>query len=313
MPIRHGLIQEKDKPPAMLFGIGGIFWNLVDTAVNVSPQIDKETRDIRKRFFEESYMHFNEILHRFLDALDIFQQYMVELDASFSMENHDWLSHANTQRRAGMAADSALQYLGMLLDVVGSLIPFVILDKPMDYSCFSNDHKKICDSLQKTKKNANRNLLFAQLKDVFAQLDLPSSWWQIGYKPGNGMRQRITHYRDFVMFQGKGMVGEKTFKTQAILGNAVDLNDSVDFVKALKLMLAGLCDWLDELEQKLFEILQNRATCFGKVLTRRDATRLYLPIFKIEDPRKIPEKEFLYLPMCQGSGQLKTMITWRCG
>ena len=227
---------------------------------------------------------------------------MVALDTTFSMDmaERPMFLHMNTQRRAGMAADAILQYLGILLDVIGSLIPFVMLDKPKDYSCYSHHEKNKCDSLHKAKKYARSNPLFAQLKDIFAKLDLPNSWWAIGYEPGNGMRQRITHYPDLVMFQGCGIAGEKEMKTQAILSNAIDLSNCINFEEALKSMLAGLCDWLDELEQKLFEILQNRATGLGKILTRKRISLVVLPIFR-EEAREIPDKDFLYLPMCDGS------------
>lgn len=302
MPKRHGLLQEKERLPVMLFGIHEIFWQLVDPAFSKNPQIDEETRDIRKRYFEESYYHFEHIMDRFFDALDIFQQNMAALDKIFSMDmaERPLFLHMNTQRRAGMAADAVLQYLGILLDVIGSLIPFVVLDKPKDYSCYSHYQNKRCDSLHKVKKNAEQNSQFAQLKDIFAKLDMPNSWWAIGYKRGEGMRQRITHFSDFVMFHGSGKTGENTMKTKATLGNAVDLNNRINFDEALKSMLAGLCDWLDELEQNLFEILQNRATGLGKMLTRKRIFLVILPIFR-EEAREIPDKDFLYLPMCDGS------------
>ena len=313
MPTRHGLFQEDGKPPIMRFGIMEIFRLIAypvfdDASLTANGAV--ESQKLCLRFSQENYYHLSNVLRRFLDALDIFQLGMASINQLYNGEDKNDVDQMSVHRRAGMAADSCLYYLGLLLDSLGRLIPFVALQNPQDHSCYQGNRNLRCDSFHKARNLAKTNAKFSDVRAVFLLLDDEKSWWNLGFKPGTGMRQRLTHYPDLIEFQGVGRHGSDTFVATAHLRGAMSANasDVMDFIAVLSDVLNDMCGWLDVLEAKLFDILLRRASDIGHVLVQGVIHGSIVPVTFSNVIRHLPRKKFLYMPMCEGSKALKETI-----
>jgi hypothetical protein len=255
----------------------------------------------RRRFTNDYHGHFLEVSRRFFDALDILQQGMRSLERSFNTEEFPDRTHFNVQRHAGMAADSVLQYLNMLIDDIGCMIPFAVFEDPGRFSCYSTNHRNRCDSLYRARDLALNGCFGDAVREVFLKLDTSGSWWESGFKPGHGMRQRVTHYPDMIRFAGTSAGPGQRFHAIAKLhsNTASQERRVVDFVPELRAMLYSFCEWLDDLDEALFEALSSRAAALGHVLGREPPShRIYLPVHMTGERREIPGEDFLYLPTC---------------
>jgi hypothetical protein len=229
---------------------------------------------------------------------------MDALGARFNTEE-PVIGQTGLERRTGIAADSTLQYLGIFLDTIGRLTPYVVLENP-------KTHVEEIDGLNKALKYARAGGPFNAVQAVFLKLDDPDSWWNIGFGRGAGVRQRITHYPDLVMFQGSGFQGQP-MKAKAYLHYAYGTGqgEALDFVDTLTKILAGACEWLDELEAVFLSILTSRAGRIGQILPKLPAVSgMYLPVNMTGVAQKYRE-DFLHMPICIDSAPFRSEITYR--
>jgi hypothetical protein len=305
MPKNHGLFQEADRPPAVRLGIKSVFDSLsrapfvASSGRVLTTQI--ATYQLPPKEFEAFEFHFRHITTRLLHSLDVFQRKMATIGENFN-ESIDPFAHGNTSLEAGIAADSILHYLNIFIDDIAKLIPFVV----------SNTYPpEIFQGFGDAKGELQQGKLLASLKPVFQKLNKSTSWWYLGFKKGKGMRQRIVHYPDLVTIQGEQRLGEQLASATAYLLSQNPKVVSPNFEDLLRTILAGMCEWLDELEVVLLQRLADRAKAMGASWSPpAQPAQFFVPMEKPRDWRDIPAKDFLYLPLCDASAPLKSRVRY---
>jgi hypothetical protein len=103
---------------------------------------------------------------------------------------------------AGIAADSVLHYLNLFIDDLARIVPFALAEDGLE--------PKEPDGFSALKQMLVNGQLPASraLSKLFTELNCETSWWSQGFKRGSGMRQRLTHYTDLVIFAGSTKLGD---------------------------------------------------------------------------------------------------------
>jgi hypothetical protein len=294
----HGLITLDNGLPAFRFGIMSVFGSLAlpPFVFSSGKKVRSQVRSywVPSEAFQALNLHVGNTLHRLLHSLDVFQRKMATIGEDFTegCTNPDGV---NEQLYAAIAADSILYYLNILVDDLARMIPSVIFDNK-----HQRDRKDFYDLKKDIKRKINRPE-YAPIRPLFLMLDDPLSWWSLGFQPETGMRQRIVHFLDFVTIQGSQNEGESNVTSRAYLINFLDMKSTIPFEKRLRHGLRGLCDWLDQLEQPLWDRLSERARMMGKADFARPKQiyQVRLPVELPLKPRSLPTDNFLYLPSVQ--------------
>ncbi|MFL5245111.1 MAG: hypothetical protein ACJ8FY_23660 [Gemmataceae bacterium] len=312
MPLRHGLYRTDDKVqkkmsnvPHCLFGLKTVF-----EAVAFRPPF-------KSRNLSTSYLgspeerstgiarHFSIVLDRLLHSLDIIQRTIAKRQDNFDHEGTDWTPWIQTE----IAADSVLTYLGILVDDIGKLVPLVF-----DNERLNNKGEPILDSFSKLKDEVINQSFFTPLLTLFQELDRAQSWWKLGIERRQGIRQRLVHYSDLVNFQVEKADQEKNWRVKGYLVEASNGVAKVDFLEALRRVLHGLFDWLDRLEQALTNQLISRSQAENVAWSpSKECPLVWLPIEKPFKEKKIPDSNFLYLPVCSGSAPIGCKVHFSKG
>src|SRR5215475_8430994 len=147
---------------------------------------------------------------------------------------------------AGMAADSVFHYLNLFIDDLARMIPFVLTEqglKPQEPDGFAALKKMVVKGRLPASQSLTR---------LFSELDRNTSWWSLGFKRGVGMRQRLTHYTDLVIFHGKTKPGDIKMSGDVFLTTVGGPVHTSDFENALEKLFTDFCEWLDQLDQEFF-------------------------------------------------------------
>jgi hypothetical protein len=289
MPLRHGLFRQQTGPLLVRMGIAGIY-SRVQMQVFESPLNDQDSAAYAERaeLAMHQRRHTQEVAYRLLESLHFLQHHIDCLEEHINTHEFPAPDQGSLSRRAGISADSVLQYLGMFLDAVGRTIPMVVLDDP-------KDHK--IDSLNKAITAAEQQKAFVKVKQVCSELRLPDSWWRLGFQRTSGLRQRITHYSDLISFIGRGGNGRMNAVPYVHTAGHLSLMSDINFIESLSTILAGMCDWLDRLEAVLDEILVEREKRMGAQLVEFPVSKFLAPSVEFGELRS-DRSDYLYLPIC---------------
>jgi hypothetical protein len=255
-----------------------------------SPLNDKDSAAYAERaeLAMQQRIHTQEVAYRLLESLHFFQHHIDCLEEHINTHEFPAPDQPSLSRRAGISADSVLQYLGMFLDAVGRTIPMVVLDDP-------KDHK--IDSLNKAITAAEKQKAFVKVKQVCSELRVLDSWWHLGFQRTVGLRQRITHYPDLISFVGRGENGRMNAIPYVHRAAHLKVMSDINFIESLSTILAGMCDWLDRLEAVLNKIVVERAKRMGAQLFEFPVSEFFAPSVAFGELRS-DRSDYLYLPIC---------------
>jgi hypothetical protein len=191
--------------------------------------------------------HFTEVCRRFLYSLQHLNELMQQMADNFGAGLPDSM---RVQLEAGCQADHALTYLNTIVDDIAQAIVLATrVTRP--------NSKQRMESMGDLKHPDVIKLpALAPVRMLLDELNKPSTWWELAFKPRQGARQLLIHNQYVVTFQGAQAPGEP-MKAEAYLMSA-DQNRPIagDFFTLLRDILTSLCDWLDRLEGTLVTHLQ---------------------------------------------------------
>ncbi len=243
---------------------------------------------------QQTELHSRHVSDSLLHSLDVFQSRLDELKKWYNAKGfagpRPFLGTL-LQLEAGIAASSIFHFLNLFLDDVARIVLLVLRLRP--HISFGNLLNKVGEGKIPTPRG---------LKQVFDELRDQNSWWNVGFKSGEGIRQRLVHYTDMVTITASRRPGSTRFRTTAYL-HAMDRKVPTRNLEAeISRILLGLCEWLDRVEEALKDMLADEAR--RKHIQwnpRQDPSRLRIPVGLTNKWRIIPKKHFLYLPICEGS------------
>jgi hypothetical protein len=233
--------------------------------------------------------HTSEVAIRLLESLHFLQHHIADLETHVNTHEFPAPNQLALSRRAGIRADSVLQYLGMFLDAIGRTIPMVVLDDPREHQI---------DGLNKAIKAAEKQEAYEKVKQVCCELTASDSWWSVGFQRTVGLRQRITHYPDLVSFTIHS-VGDGQRSATAYVHRAARLEpmNDANLTKSISKILEGMCNWLERLEVILNEIVAARALRMGAQVHDFPSAQFCVPSLEFGDA-PVDCSNYLYLPIC---------------
>ncbi len=291
MPKNHGLFKKADpqRYSRCLFGINRVYYIIGHSGFHKgNTERWKEVIKLR--------MHAEQIEIKLLASLDLFQLEIGKIEKALNQPQFPTYD----DELAGIAADSIVNYLGMLADDIGRLVPYAMgYEGPAKFESF-------VDLMNKMKKH--NPPLFPQLKPLFDRLDNDqNSWWKWALERGVGVRQRVVHFTDFITFGGTKKEEDEGWTASAYLWG----ENGRDFLNGLKPFFTNLCEWLDALQELLEQELTRRSIGLGfdwRVdlkwhIDRRDDIRLPWVGTESKDGKRVKEipSNLWYLPVCDGS------------
>lgn len=287
MPERHGVVIEAG--PACQLGILGVLFDPFLRGPLKPPydpqRVDRPTcihfhlRSVCRRLFR-SLAHLSDQVHSWEKFLA--DGGLAGPDASLAFTIPD---------EAGVAADSVIHYLNLLMDDVARMIPFVLTEGEAQEPERFNDLK--------TKIQNGRLDSPSGLRLLFEKLDNEGSWWSVGFAWGIGMRQRLVHYTDLVILEGMTRPGDDRISAEMSLSTVGGPVRYRDFETTLRQLFLGFFNWLDAVEQELLTRLSERIAPRG---TRWNATANPYPPFSLPPREKTAlagaaVTDYLYMPM----------------
>lgn len=233
--------------------------------------------------------HFETVTNKLLHSLHTFQQCMIGLNIHLASDRSEQVSErARLEMDAGIAGDSVFFYLGIFLDDLAKAVLYTHLIEP----------ENGLESFGDLKREVPKNNRFASLRPLFDELAKPLSWYDCVLTRGRGIRQRLVHYHDIILFAGTRKADDDPWEAVAYLSNA-HLDVPANIVELFKTVFSGLFDWLDRLEPRLANELQGRwpdaepSEFYSRV-------RFRVPVVYTSNPFAVPG-DYLYLPICDGS------------
>ncbi|MEW6387603.1 MAG: hypothetical protein AB1491_08845 [Thermodesulfobacteriota bacterium] len=237
--------------------------------------------------------HFRRVVRRLVSSLGRLYQSVREWDRFLEegglTSARPYLAF-DIPEEAGIAADSVFHYLNLFIDDLARIIPFVLTEEvnPKESDGFS----AIKNILIKGNLAASQTLI-----KLFAELNREASWWSRGFRRGVGMRQRLTHYTDLVIFEGSTKPGDAKMSADVSLATIGGPVRVADFEEALKMLLSDLCEWLDLLDNELLNCLSKQLKKKGVSWNPFDEPS---PVVVLPEPDEamLDASHYLYLPMC---------------
>jgi hypothetical protein len=201
MAKRHGVLLDATSPPRWRLGVWQIFDPWVDPHLQLLQgyTVPRITRPLTIEF------HFRRVVQRLVRSLARLDQRIREwgtfLEAGALASARPELAF-DIPEEGGIAADSAFHYLNLFIDDLARVVPFVLAPDETEV--------KEPDGFGMLKRMLCEGEIAASsgLRELFGELDRDGSWWCQGFKRGAGIRQRLTHYTDLVLFQGATKPGD---------------------------------------------------------------------------------------------------------
>ena len=295
MPRRHGALLSGVDQPQFRLGVWQVFAPWVDPHLQVLQ--GHTVPAITRPLTIES--HFRHVVVRLVRSLARTHQRVREwdqfLEAGGLGSAHPELAF-DIPEEGGIAADSVFYYLNLFIDDLARVIPFVLADDGTE----AKEPERF--ATLKEMLIAEKIPASAPLRELFAELDYDDSWWFSGFKWGIGIRQRLTHYTDLVLFQGSTKPGDARISGDVSLisvGGPVHLKD---FEGAMQELFSKLCEWLDRLDQILLVYLSERLATKGVSWNPLSAACPTIALPGLGGVR-VDVPHYLYLPVCSPSGE----------
>ena len=320
MPTRHGKIEQNggtnfrceirgvfNRLPGAL--IEDIFYASRDASV-LTPRTSLNLHTFALR------EHFQHMAKRLLHSLDALQGGLHTISRLWDDDNryetiaNPGIGVARLKLDTEIAGDAVLHYIAAILDDVARVLPFAD-PATRDLAWFNGGAKVRCESFAAAVRLTKSNRPLSSLGDVFEGLDDDDSWWSLAFKYGAGSRQRVVHYTDWTAV-GPASLSPDAFVTDSEGWGPLPLppearlyitrpgeDSAIDFCDRLRLVLFGLCEWLDTLEQRLRVAwipheLEARAPWLAQ-----SAPLFSLPIADAWWPsRALSPLDDFYLPVC---------------
>ena len=295
VPRRHGALLSGVDQPQFRLGVWQVFAPWVDPHLQLlqGQTVPQITRPLTIGF------HFRRVVQRLVLSLARLHHRVREWDQFLEaggLESARPELAFDIPEEAGIAADSVFHYLNLFIDDLARVIPFVLADDGAEVKELDGfgDLKTM---LANGKISAS-----ASLGELFVELDRDDSWWSLGFKRSAGIRQRLTHYTDLVLFQGSTKPGDARISGDVSLisvGGPVHLKD---FEGAMQELFSKLCEWLDRLDQILLVYLSERLATKGVSWNPLSAA---CPTVALPGPEgvRVDVPHYLYLPVCSPSGE----------
>jgi hypothetical protein len=290
MSRRHGALVTNVNHPQCRLGIWKVFDPWVDPRLQALQ--DHTTPTITRPLTIE--FHFRRVVHRLVRSLGRLYQRAREWDRFLEAEGlastHPELAF-EIPEEAGIAADSVFHYLNLFIDDLARVIPFVLAGhgvQPQEPNGFT----ALKNMVVKGKLPASQTLI-----NLFSELDRNTSWWSLGFKRGVGMRQRLTHYTDLVIFHGKTKPGDIKMSGDVFLTTVGGPVHTSDFENGLEKLFTDFCGWLDRLEQELLTHLSARLTSQGVSWNPFGEPIPAVTLPELSDTGLVTS-HYLYLPVC---------------
>jgi hypothetical protein len=310
MPKRHGLYRRpesgpsltgRDSRPACLFGIFRVFVALAHGPLRdpVRDSLGATSKSPTGDVAIGLEAHCREYVRLLLAALDTLQRIQGDIAATGPFAKvQGW----NLTIRLKLANEAVWSCLNVVIDDIARATDLALnheKNEPIDgLSIVLN---KDC------KRLAGREPFYTLFSNLRRD---PTSWWNLAFRPGSGIRQRLVHYPDQISVGLWQPAGADTFQVTATIhsfGKAEVRSgrqpEHVDVLAAVAEVLAKLCDWLDRLEDALVNELGRKCPDWASALWPQDPPFVPLPVEFPEQDRPIPE-DFLYLPKAEGTGPI---------
>lgn len=292
MAIRHGLARKlseenrllkADEVPSFRTGIRHIA-----SAMAFKGFAENEGDAERCRQIDR---HLGDVCSRFIYSLLELNRQMQFVAKQYRVDGTSVSSFSNLFR-AGCFADSAMSYLGRMVDdaaIISAIATGVMRDVPIDNI-----------GLLRNPKTQDHPLLIP-LRPLFAELDRDDSWWSLGFRRGSGTRQLLMHNHHQIEFQ---IVSEPNHEPtiRAYICSPYSEPDGstfIDFFDVTRRILSDLFCWFDRLETSLTLILESKC---GRPLEEKPSFIL-LPVgYEFGEHTLTPD--YLPVPLCDGSDPL---------
>jgi hypothetical protein len=287
---RHCVVFGEDRIPEFRLGSRQVFdpWIAPELLLLQGYNLDHpESRSGKIEF------HFRRTMKRLVRSLDrLFQcssDYAQFLNAG-GIAGPNAILVFEIPEDAGIAADSVFHYLGLLVDDLARIIPYVFLDE--------NTFKEP-DGFTDLKRQLAKGGYSAldSIKNLFMELDNEDSWWSLGFQREIGMRQRLTHYTDLVVFGASTKPGDAEMTTDISLSTVGGPVRHVKFEEALQRLLSHLCEWFDQLYVGLIPHLSGKLVRRG-VFWNPFSERLPSVRLPKVGNQCLNAQHYLYLPIC---------------
>lgn len=291
IPRRHGVVVRSGNRCQLILGI----WQVFDPWVNPQLQyLQDHTFPGITRPLAIEY-HFRRVVHRLIRSLLSLYQHIRGWDRFLEaggLTSKDPQLVFEIPEEAGIAADSVFHYLTLFIDDIARIIPYILEEEGKQY--------REPDGFSEMKRLiVNEKIPVPQtFFSLFQNLDREDSWYNLGFKRGIGMRQRLTHYTDLVIFRGRTKEGENQMSGDVSLGTIGGPIRVVDFEEGLKTQFRNLCVWLDRVDYELLTFLSKRLVRKGISWNPFDETvpSIDLPVMVEID---IEESNYYYFPVCR--------------
>jgi len=308
MPLSHGLFQNEAGHILFRFRILGTVDALTRQfgdylrndchKSNVSEPTNVELQGLR--------LHVTEIIYRLLFSLDQLERSMVLVNQHFNQGPRGRF----VLTESGIFADSVIHYINTLVDSIGRIVLLAIGKPDLETKGRGSQFSKAMAAVKRLEDNVEHTV---KLLEIFNSLSSLTSWWSIAFKTSHGFRQWVTHYPDTIMFQGEGVPSHASaflrshYKTES--------PREINFTEELIRFLQGLFVWLDKLDSVLLPYFCARTGAnMYFVLSEYVRIDWYTYLGGAIDPckegRKIADGFSLYLPKCDDSPPLDSLIRW---
>jgi len=291
MPCRHG-IRREDNSAVVLFGVSDLFEVLSRPPFRTTP-LGNRHEPTNLAF------HFRQVIQLFFYFLDMFQKKYRAFEQFLeggALAGPNPTAYFDIRTEANAAAQGTLTNLNIILDDIARIIPYVIFREPTPKQILilTNGFSEMKDLLSEYSNTST----VEQLRTLFANLKDDASWWKLGFKYNIGLRSRFMHYPDCLVLSGSTPPGESKMRPNFELCRIGTPGYTVDFPAQLRMMLQGLCEWLDKLDAIMVERLMARAKEDGFEWHPEKCPAYFMPIVGSASVQAIPAEDFLYLPIC---------------
>ena len=200
MTKRYGIYRiNNDKEFSALFfrlGITDIF--------SVMSQYDFISDQQVKKQAQFLYHHFSHVKNRLAHSLDLLQRSVLSIEEEFNKVDENFLIGINNIiMNAEVAALSVIAHLNIFVDDVARIVHLILTSTTFDNLQFP---------FTDVKRKAGTDAQYRTFKTIFDELDQAGSWWQMAFKYGVGMRQRLIHYPDIIQFEGEKIRPEEPYR-----------------------------------------------------------------------------------------------------